>query len=135
MYKGYLIKFNNLSLPMVTINGRTFNTFVLGSYQVLPSGKQEVGSWTDANGKSVVSYFPHKRTKITFSIEQRTAEQHASLSDLWNFPPEQEVEYWDDVTASYKTGIFRMANVTFNHSFDDANNMYYADTQVTLEEV
>lgn len=125
MFEGYLIKLNGNEIPA--------SIMVPGSYE---SSKNRVvaGSWRDANGDMHYSYYPHEKVEISFTIKPRTMEQQSTIVHFFRNKDNILVRYWDETEEEYREVVCRMDDVTFKHSYDAEDRMFYADTAVSLEE-
>lgn len=125
MFEGYLIKLNGNEIPA--------SIMVPGSFET--SKKRVVaGSWRDANGDMHYSYYPHEKMDISFTIKPRTMEQQSSIVNFFRNKDNVVVNYWDDESETYREVVCKMDDVTFKHSYDTDDQMFYAETSIGLEE-
>lgn len=125
-YLGYRIKVNDFVVPE--------NLISKGTYNCEPNMRL-ANSWTDANGKDNFEYFPNPKYKITFAIRERNVLEQETLVPLFLLKEDINVEYWDDITCTYKTGIFHMNRPKFIHrDITEALGILYGATTLVLEE-
>lgn len=125
-YSGYRIKVNGNVLSDKWISKGTFNA--------VPQ-KRVCSTYTDANGVEHNTYYPTAKEKITFSIRERNESEQEEIKWLWASTDNLSVEYWDDASCSYKSGIFKMDRPTFNHyTINGVLGLMYSATAITMEE-
>lgn len=125
MYNGYTVKIGS-----TIINP---DIMVIGSYQC-KNERAVISSWRDANGRMHYHFYPEAKTNISFSIRPRTVDQQRSIQHLFNTLDNLTVEYYNDVTEQYETGVFKMDDVVFKHQYDTQDVMFFAETQIVLRE-
>lgn len=113
---------------------------------VIPNGMIEKGSfsatpihkiskqWVDGSGKEHIDYFPTPKMEISFNIRERNLSEQESICSIFQNVSNLNVTYFDDVTCSYRTGVFYMDNPTFSHKTIGPNDIQYNSTKVTLHE-
>lgn len=125
MYSGYRIKINGVTIS---------NDFVSqGSYSA-QKVRRVLYEYYDANDVRHEELSNRETMVISFDIRERTAKEQAQLSNIWNQYENLLVEYWDDVTAEYKTGYFKMDRPAFKHRNTRGGKISYAKTNVSLRE-
>lgn len=125
MYSGYRVKING-----VTISD---NFVSQGSYSA-QKARRVLYEYYDANDVRHEELSSREKMVISFDIRERTAEEQAQLSNIWNQCENLLVEYWDDVGAEYKTGYFKMDSPVFKHRNTRGGKISYAKTNVSLRE-
>lgn len=125
MYNGYRIK----------INGNVVDNNIIsrGSYSQEKT-ERVLEEYYDANGVLHEEVSPHKRTEITFSLRERTMKEQEALSALFISRKNVPVEYWDDVSMTYKTGLFKMEEPVFSHRNTPRGTINYDRTTIRLKE-
>lgn len=104
MYSGYLFKFGNYVFPNKYINWDTFD--------IKPNQRQDLDSYTDANGETHRNAIPHTKTQIQFTTKQMSESSLKAIMDkmVENYKNAKERDanctYYDTEYFSYKTGHF-----------------------------
>jgi len=108
-YRGYLIKFGDAKMP---------NNYFL-EYTSTPNRRSESSAETDQIGRLIRDTLPHKRTTAKFSthmmnLNDKIAFQNIIGRGLVNdLKREYNVEYWNDETNSYYTGVFYIPDIEY----------------------
>lgn len=103
-YSGYLFKFGNYTFPNKYIMWDTFETN--------PNQRQDLDSYTDANGLTHRNAISHTKTQIQFSTRKMPESEMKKIMDgmVKNYKNEKERDanctYYDTEHLSYKTGHF-----------------------------
>lgn len=123
MYKGYRIK----------INGEIISDFMIsrGSYQSLPK-KRVLASYYDAAGGFHEELGPTKM-EINFTIREHDMDEHTAFLSAFSSGRNVTVEYWNDTTGAYATGIFRVEDMKMSHKHA-AGGIRYGEIPVKLKE-
>ena len=125
MYSGYRIKINGITIS---------NDFVSqGSYSA-QKVRRVLYEYYDANNVRHEELSNRETMVISFDIRERTAKEQEQLGTIWSQYDNILVEYWDDVTAEYKTGYFKMDSPVFKHRNTRGGKISYAKTNVSLRE-
>lgn len=125
MYEGYRVKINGVEVPNNLIGSGTYH---------YTKAKKLVRQWKDANGLDHFDYYDTKRATIKFSIRERNLAEQQSITGLFEAQENLTVEYWDDYTCTYKTGLFKMNDPVIKHRKAPGNDIWYQATQFVLEE-
>ncbi len=103
-YSGYLFKFGNYKIP---------NKYILwDSYTTNPNQRQDLGSYTDANGLTHRNAIPHTKTQVQFTTrrmpENIMKDIMESIVDNYINVKERDANctYYDTEHFQYKTGRF-----------------------------
>lgn len=125
MYNGYRIK----------INGRIIseNLISKGSYSS-QRVERVLDEYVDAFGVSHETLSKHRPMRISFTIRERSIIEQKELNGIFENCENVPVEYWDDVSAEYKSGIFKMESPTFKHRNTRGHTINYAKTTINLKE-
>lgn len=114
-FEGWLLKINGVVFPNSLIK---FNT-----YRSIPNQVTEVDSYTDADGRIHRNVYPHKATRIEFQTKTLMFEDKLKLKNLIPIRTELELEYWNDESDCYETGVFYVPDLTFEiYHIDRPNN-------------
>ena len=136
-YNGYLIKVGGsggTSLPMKYIK--------VEGYNITPDQRME------SEAKRAITGFLHRTTvehtasKIEFTTPVMTNLDMDSMMSMfrnaWSNSQERKLtlEYYDNETNSYKSGVFYMPDIKFSidHIDSDLNMVYYKETRVAFIE-
>lgn len=130
-YQGYQLKIGNLKLPIP--DGENKSIFKPGTYSFNKS-KRLIAEWQDSTGKIHHEVFPNDKVKISFTISERTKEQHALLRPLLESRNNIYVEYWDDINGTYNNGYFFIDEISNVSSIATLDTIYYDELNVVLTE-
>jgi len=123
MYQGYRIK----------VNGTIISDFMIkrGSYNSMPKSRV-LASYYDAAGNPHEELSPVKKMEINFTIREHDMEEHLAIMSAF---PERNVfvEYWNDTTGAYATGVFRVEDMKTPHKHA-AGGIRYGEILVKLKE-
>lgn len=103
-YSGYLFKFGNYVFPNKYINW--------DSFEINPNQRQDLDSYTDANGLTHRNAIPHTKTQIQFTTTKMPESDMEKIMDgmVKNYRNEKERDanctYYDTEHFKYKTGHF-----------------------------
>ncbi len=125
MYKGYRIKING-----IIVND---NFISRGSYSA-ERAEKVLYEYYDADGERHEELSGHVIIKISFSIRQRNMKEQAQLYGIFKQQNNVPVEYWDDISAEYKEGIFKMKKPVIKHRNTINGSISYDKTAIVLEE-
>lgn len=124
-YQGYSIKIGGVTIPNRAI--------VPGTYS-MTSELRVKKKYSSGTGVTKIKYYNNgPMHTIKFTIKPGTEAEQATIRAVLADKTERSVTYWDDDTATYKTGTFWIKDVTWTHSYE-ANKVYYDKTVVTLVE-
>lgn len=125
-YAGYRLKIEGIILP---------NEFITrGSYSVNSEAKRVIKKWTDANQIDHVTYAAERRSTITFRLRQHNLTEHLQIAAAVKKRSDINIEYYNDSTGEYSTGIFDCGDVIFPHLNATKNDIIYAAVSVTFTE-
>lgn len=125
MYNGYRIKINGIIVDN--------NIISRGSYS-LQKKKRVLAEYYDANGDRHEETSPREKAEISFTIRERTTKEQSGLSGIWEVCENILVEYWNDKTATYETGLFKMESPVFKHRNTLGGTINYDRTTISLRE-
>lgn len=114
-YNGYRIKIGTTTIKNTMIAPNTFK---------VTKTKRMVATWKDANQTEHHDVMSAGKTQITFSIRARTASEQATLAPILSATESLTVEWYDDMSATYKTGSFFMDAPTIQSKRFGASLMY-----------
>jgi len=123
-YNGYRIKIGTTTIKNTMIAPNTFK---------VTKTKRIVATWKDANQTEHHDVVSAGKTEISFSIRARTASEQATLAPIMSTTEGLTVEWYDDLSATYKTGSFYMAAPSIQSKRFGASLMY-EPTQIKLTE-
>lgn len=124
-YSGYRVKIAGMVLSN--------NVIAQGTYKFIRT-QRILDSYYDAAGTYHEELSPVKKVTIQFSIIERSAEEHLQIMSLLANRDNVSVEYWDDETNQYSTGIFKIENLNISHYNSKFGTIRYAEMPVTLKE-
>ena len=125
MYSGYRIKINGIIVS---------NDFISqGSYSS-KRVRRVLEEYYDANGVLHEELSARETMEISFAIRERNMHEQAYLNPLFQKHENISVEYWDDISAEYKTSTFKMENPVFAHRNTRNGAISYAKTSIVLKE-
>lgn len=125
-YNGYSIKIGGVTIPNRAI--------VPGSFS-LTAEMRVKKKYQSGTGITKIKYYSaNPMHTIKFTLKPGTAAEQATIRSALANKTERSVTYWDDDTGTYKTGNFWIKDVTWTHSFENTNSVYYDKTTVTLVE-
>ena len=124
-YQGYRLKINNITVPENHIGRGSYNLHV---------EDRIIDEWTDGDRINHVSSIGSKRHTITFSLRQHASDEHATFLSYVAQTKNIPVQYYDDMTDTYKTGSFHIEGIDFAHQTVRSGMIWYDDTPVILEE-
>ena len=98
--------------------------------------KRIKSSWVDANGVEHFVYYPKDKTVIEFSLRERSKVEQEELLHLFANTEEINLSYWDDLTCTYKSGLFYMDRPKFTHRTLNSGlgGIMYDATKIKLTE-
>lgn len=114
-YNGYRIKIGTTTIKNTMIAPNTFK---------VTKTKRIVATWKDANQTEHHDVVSTGKTEISFSIRARTASEQATLAPIMSTTEGLSVEWYDDLSATYKTGSFFMAAPSIQSKRFGASLMY-----------
>lgn len=123
-YLGYRVKIGDMIIKNTMIAPDTFQ---------IRKAKRVVATWKDANQVEHHDVMSAGKTEISFSIRARSAEDQAAIAPVLETTEGLEVEWFDDLTATYKTGSFFMEAPTIQSKRHGAS-LLYEPTQIVLTE-
>lgn len=125
MYNGYRVKINEVIV--------SDNLISQGSYTCLPV-RRVLDSYYDGLGVLHEELSKHVTVEISFSLRERSMEEQALLKDVFAKYENIQVEYWDDVSMMYKSGVFKMTRPAFSHRNTRGGKIRYKKTAIVLKE-
>ena len=123
-YNGYRLIINGITI--------TNDAIQKGTYKAIPT-KRVVDSWLDANLIEHQDILPTRKMDIQFSLRQRNLSEQDSLKDIFSQQENVSVQYWDDSSCTYKSGIFHMESPEFSH-ISTVGGINYEATPIHLIE-
>lgn len=123
-YSGYRLKINNTVLSDAFISKGTYK---------LSQEDRVVDTWKDANQVNHV-VTDGTRSIISFQIREHGTDEHYKLTQLFRARNHVQIEYFDDITESYRVGDFRIPKIMFSHYNLTTQQLRYNATAITLEE-
>lgn len=125
MYQGYRIK----------VNGHIIKNSMIakGSYYSKPT-RRVIASYYDAAGGYHEELSPAVKMEIGFTIREHDMEEHTALLSAFSTGRNVQVEYWNDATESYATGVFRVEDLKVPHKYALPGRIQYGDISVKLKE-
>ena len=125
MYNGYRIEINGMKIS---------NDFISQGSFSLKKDRRVLSEYYDANGERHEELSARETVEISFSIRERTMKEQEQLNPLFVQYEEVPVTYWDDTSAAYKTGIFKLERPKFSHRNTRYGSIAYAKTAMNLKE-
>lgn len=123
-YNGYRIKIGTTTIK---------NTMIAPNTWKVSKKKRIVATWKDANQVEHHDVMSTGKTEITFSLRARTASEQATLAPILSTTEGLTVEWYDDLSSTYKTGSFFMEAPTIESKRHGAS-LFYEPTQIKLTE-
>lgn len=105
-FLGYLLKVNGTKIPMKYISHK--------SYSSTPNRIQDLDSYRDADGILRRNIVPHKASTIQFSTPYLHLADKKSLQALLPSRVKLTLEYWNDETNTYTSGVFYIPDVSYD---------------------
>lgn len=125
-YQGYSIKIGGVTIPNRCI--------VPGSFS-LTSELRVKKKYTSGTGLTKYKYYNNGPLHtIKFTIKPGTEAEQATIRSALANKTERSVTYWNDDTGAYSTGTFLIKDVTWTHSYENGQKVFYDKTTVTLIE-
>lgn len=132
-FKGYYIK--NLD------NGKILPTYLLKAggegFHATPDIVQDKNSYTDGKGLTHRYPLPHTKSKIFINtVDDVSESEKLSIQEVLNDDIKMNLEYWNDKTHAYKTGVFYMPEIDWKHKNVDPDTyeITYSSISITLVE-
>jgi len=124
-YAGYRIQ----------INGKVFPDRMIarGSFHSTPAVKRKISEFYDANGGKHEKYYPKVGVEISFRIKKRSFEEQEEIAKFFSDEKVFDLVYWDDSTMSYKTGDFKLNDISYQHDRKYKGLPRYAETEIKFE--
>ena len=123
-YNGYRIKIGTTTIK---------NTMIAPNTWKVSKKKRIVATWKDANQVEHHDVMSTGKTEITFSLRARTASEQATLAPILSTTEGLTVEWYDDLSSTYKTGSFFMNAPTIESKRHGAS-LLYEPTAIKLTE-
>lgn len=123
-YNGYRIKIGTTTIK---------NTMIAPNTWKVSKKKRIVATWKDANQVEHHDVMSTGKTEITFSLRERTASEQATLAPILSTTEGLTVEWYDDLSSTYKTGSFFMEAPTIESKRHGAS-LLYEPTAIKLTE-
>ena len=122
-YSQYRVKIGNTTIKNTMIAPDSYKV------KVVP---KVVGTWKDANlveHREVIG----TKIEISFALRERFDSEQATIATIFSAYENLSVQYWDDISASYKTITCYMVPPIFATKRHGAT-LLYESTQITLTE-
>lgn len=123
-YNGYRVKIGTTTIK---------NTMIAPNTWKVSKKKRIVATWKDANQVEHHDVMSTGKTEITFSLRARTASEQATLAPILSTTEGLTVEWYDDLSSTYKTGSFFMEAPTIESKRHGAS-LLYEPTAIKLTE-
>lgn len=129
-YRGYLLKFGGAIMP---------NNYFL-EYSSTPNRRSEASAETDQIGRLIRDTLPHKRTTVKFTTHMMNLDDKINFQNIIarglvnELKREHSVEYWNDETNSYYTGVFYIPDVEYTIQDASATDIMYNPITVEIIE-
>ena len=123
-YNGYRVKIGTTTIK---------NTMIAPNTWRVSKKKRIVATWKDANQVEHHDVMSTGKTEITFSLRARTASEQATLAPILSTTEGITVEWYDDLSSTYKTGSFFMDAPTIESKRHGAS-LLYEPTAIKLTE-
>lgn len=129
-YRGYLLKFGGVTMP---------NNYFL-EYTSTPNRRSEASAETDQIGRLIRDTLPHKRTTVKFTTHMMNLDNKINFQNIIarglvnELKREHSVEYWNDETNSYYTGVFYIPDVEYTIQDASATDIKYNPITVEIIE-
>lgn len=129
-YRGYLLKFGGVAMP---------NNYFL-EYTSTPNRRSEASAETDQIGRLIRDTLPHKRTTVKFTTHMMNLDNKINFQNIIarglvnELKREHSVEYWNDETNSYYTGVFYIPDVEYTIQDASATDIMYNPITVEIIE-
>ena len=127
-YRGFLFKFGEYTFPDKFIKFDTFD--------VAPNQRQDIDSYTDANGVTHRNAISHTKTQIQFTVRsvKETVMESIMSGISGNYINANERDayctYYDPETITYKTGHFYLdPSLKFRLKGVQNEELLYGETQ------
>lgn len=121
----YRLKINGVKFPDTLIQK--------GSYSLHPE-KRVKGSWKDGLGIEHYAYHPKDRITIEFTFREIRGSERDTYYDALQQSENVEIQYYDDRSKTYKTGIFRRESILHAHSLYTSSEIVYAPQKIKYVE-
>lgn len=132
-FNGVLFKFGEFNFPNRHIK---FDT-----YSIAPNQRQDIDSYTDANGVTHRNALEHTKTQVQFTTwEMKESDMDYIMSNIvqnYMNPNERNAlcTYFDPETRTYKTGVFYLdPSLQFRICSITNGILNYGETQFTFIE-
>lgn len=125
MYRGYRLKIGNNILPN--------NMIAKGSFSVIDNDRV-VEIWKDANQVEHQITEGTPKANISFSLREHDSTEHASFILYLSILNDVHVEYYDDLTDSYRVATCRIEKPVFAHLNTYGGKIQYAVTPIKIIE-
>lgn len=126
MYNGYLLKIGTTQVPNSYID-RT-------SWKCTPLARRVIDSFFDLSGEYHEYLADHQRTTIQFSFREHKESEHSIITAFLSKRDNVEVEYYNDLTQTYESGIFRISDFDFQQKKTFDNTVWYDRTTIKMTE-
>ena len=123
-YLGYRVKIGDTIIKNTMIAPETYD---------FTKQERVISIWKDANRIDHKDMAESLKTKISFSIRERTMSEQADIAPIFATLKNLTVEYWDDIAGDYATGTFFM-DPPIIKSVRFGAELIYRETAVTLTE-
>jgi hypothetical protein len=127
MFIGYLLKINGTIIPSKYVDVKT--------YEITPNKRRVLKDGYSSAGIRHVVYSPHTSTEIGFSTNGLMMSGMRSFLGYFPSTDGLVVEYYNDKTDTYDTGVFRLENdIRFSKYRIRENNIIYKAVGISLKE-
>ena len=109
------------------------NTMIAPETYSITKQERVIYTWKDANQIEHRDMADALKTKISFSIRERTMSEQADIAPIFATLKNLTVEYWDDIAGDYATGTFYM-DPPIIQSVRFGADLIYRETAVILTE-
>ena len=123
-YAGYRVKIGSTVIK---------NTMIAPESYGIVKEERVIYTWKDADQVEHRDIADTLKTKISFSIRERTMDEQASIAAIFGTLKNLTVEYWDDIAGDYVTGTFYMSAPNIQ-SVRFGAALLYRETAITLTE-
>lgn len=137
MFRGYLIKLGGKDGDILP------NQFIrYDTYEVEPNQRLDLDSTRDLTGVLHRTVLAHTATRIDFTVNHLTNDEHDYLLDLLHKNMSNThsktitLYYWDDENHDYKSGRFYVPDIKFKIRHIDEQNgtILYDETKLAFIE-
>lgn len=125
-FLGYLLKVDGTIIPNKYINISTYNTS--------PDTRRVLDGYYDGDDIYREILSPHTRSSINFSTNGMLADGKIFIMDKFGAKKNLNIEYWNEITEEYKTGLFKAEDFKISLYKIKGNNRFYQPVGISLIE-